>query len=278
MRYVAVVAVGLAVAGAVAVDTVSAGGKPQLTASVSRTVLHSAGKHSFTLRLRIVNSGSAQRLAINVAGARWPGGQTAGGTLRFGRASMHGAGSVTVLPFSVPPIVPGTCIRGPIFDVDGLLVSVPAQTTTTLRLPLTAVVPPWPGTHYTPAVTVFYADGQRARLPVPHVTMRGPTGVHITVSVRHRGASIRAGAPATIVGTTVPAVRGADVSVTFKHVGALMSSRTAVGRTDGRGRFRVRWKPALAGGYQVSARIRHPGRGLLPDSACPVLVDVLPKR
>src|SRR5947209_12600436 len=185
--------------------------EPQLAATVSRTTLHSRGARSFMLRVRIANSGPAQRVDVDVHGAAWPGGQTAGGPLSFGAPSLEGPGTVTVAAYSVPAILPYACARGPQFDRDALIVDVPAATTTTLVLPLRAVVPPWPGTDYTPAVSAIYADGTDVGVSVPRVRMTGPTGFRIALAVKHPQTWIRAGTPVTIVGSTSPRVPNAFV-------------------------------------------------------------------
>ena len=283
MRRFGVLAVSAAVISIAGVSASAAASEPQLTATVSHTRLHSRGNHSFALRVRIANDGPAQRVVFDVAGARWPGGQTGGGPLRFGQPSMDGPGTVTPAAFSVPPIFPYACFRGPAYDFDILVVNVPAQTTTTVVVPLRAVVPPWPGTRYTPTVNATYADGTQVGVGVPRVKMPGPTGFRIALRVRHPRTLIRARTPATIAGRTFPTVPNALVRVTVRRIGthslgSLFTTLVETTRTNSSGRFRAGWRPRSRGIYLVAARIPDPGPGLLRDATCPTSVSVLARR
>jgi hypothetical protein len=258
----------------------------EITAAVSTMVLRSTGDHSFDLLVRLQNAGPAQQIELQVAGKPWPAG-TRGGPLLFGVPAMDGPGDVTRPPLSVPAILPGACFRGPAYDFTVLVVSIPTQMTTTLVLPITAVVPAWPATDYTPLLARYEPGGQPNLQPiaigVPHVTMTGPTGFRIALSIGHRTTWIRVRTPVTITGTTSPPVPHALVRVTAAHSptsGAQLRHRRllAVTRTNSHGQFRLpTWRPPHSGGYEVLAGIVHPSAGLLHDGTCPTAVNVLPK-
>ncbi len=256
----------------------------EVTASVSTRTLRSNGERSLELFLHVNNEGEAQTVGIEVGGGEWPY-QTFGGPLAFGAPSMQGPGAVRLGSAPVPAFLGSSCARGNPIDFTLLLVTVPAQTSTTVELPVTAIVPSLPGTDYTPRVLLNWDNPPAARrISVPPVRMTGPTGFTIRLKTRPAG-TIRAGRRVAILGSTSPAVRHASVRVSVRRA-PVDGTRTpgpahliGVVRTDGGGRFSVaRWTPSAAGAYQVLARIAHPGGGLMHDSTCPIAVSVGPRR
>jgi hypothetical protein len=261
-------------------------GTPPVTATVAPSTLSSTGVHSFTLTLSVHNFGEAQTLGIEVSSHEWAGQNQLGGPLAFGSPSMLGPGSVQQRPAAVPPLPAGACVRGVADDFRLLAVTLPARSSTAVQLPVTAILPAWPGTDYTPRVMLnFDRPGTEDLVAIPRVRMTGPTGFRIDLSTRPRITAIRAGRGVTIAGATSPAVRHAIVRVTVRSAPlnrAEMPGRAhlvALARTDGRGRFRVGgWKPRRSGEYQLLATIARPGRALMHDSTCPARVFVRPRR
>lgn len=275
------------VAGRGDVRAAPAPGTPPVTATVSPSTLSSTGRRSFTLTLNVNNIGEAQPLGIAVFSHEWPGPHNQlGGPLAFGNPSMLGPGSVQLRPAHVPPLPAGECVRGVAYDFTLLVVTLPARSSTAVQLPVTAIVPPWPGTDYTPRVELnFDRPGTKDVVAVPRVQMTGPTGFRIDLSTRPGATAIRAGRRATITGATSPAVRHAIVRVSVRSAPlnrAEIPGRAnvvALARTDDRGSFRVGgWKPRRSGEYQLLATIAHPGQGLIHDSTCPTRVFVRPRR
>jgi hypothetical protein len=262
---------------------------PTVVATVSTRSLLSTANHSFTLYLHIENAGPVQALELDVGGGAWPDlPMTAGGPLSFGAPLMQGPGSVRVLTESMPPLRPGTCVRGVLYGGAPLQVSVPAETNTTVALPVSAVLPALPGTNYTPQVSFGYSERWFPPIPVavPAIQMTGPTGFAIELAAGHSANTLAAGKRVRIVGTTTPAVRSGVVRVTARRMlradgeltyGAVR--RLGVVRTDARGRFRLkRWTPPGPGEYQILASIAHPGGGLMHDHSCPITLSVDTRR
>jgi hypothetical protein len=262
-------------------------GTPPVTATIAPSTLSATGVHSFTLTLSVHNFGEAQTLGIEVFSHEWPSphGQL-GGPLAFGDPSMLGPGSVRLGAASVPPLPAGACVRGVAYDFRLLIVSLPARSSTAVQLPVTAILPAWPRTDYTPRVHLnFDRPGTEDFVAVPRVRLTGPTGFRIDLSTRPPVTAIRAGRRVTITGATSPAVQHAIVRVTVRsaplnRAGMPGSAHlVAVVRTDGRGRFRVGgWKPRRSGEYQLLATIAHPGRRLMHDNTCPTRIFVRPRR
>jgi hypothetical protein len=268
-----------------AAHAVPAPGTPLVTATVSPSALSSTGVRAFDLVLHIHHFGEAQTLGIEVSSNGWPGPRNGlGGPLAFGTPSMLGPGSVHLQPAPVPPLAAGACVRGVAYDFTLLSVALPAGSSTAVQLPVTAIVPAWPGTDYTPRVLLnFDRAGTEDVVAVPPVRMTGPTGFRIDLSTRPPASAIRTGRSVTITGKTSPAVRHAIVRVSVRSAPrkrADMPGRAhlvAIARTDGTGRFRVAaWRPPGAGDYQLLATIAHPGHGLMHDTTCPTQLYVRP--
>jgi hypothetical protein len=240
---------------------------------------------SANVTVRITTGATAQNLSFFPSSAPWPDRMIVGRPITFGRPELSGPGSIG--PFQVVEAqwLWPVCFRGA--EPGGLTsfgVSVPADVTTTLVVPVVAFGPAWPDTSYTPTLSVSTGAGEaRQPLEVPPMAMRGKAGVHIHMRIASskRGHVSRAGRPVAIFGSTDPRVAHARINVTAQsgQPGALRPGTIHIGevRTDARGRFRIRrWVPPLSGVYQLTATYPHPEHGFAADSNCGFRFSVAP--
>jgi hypothetical protein len=205
--------------------------------------------------------------------------------------TLKGPGQLLPILISdpLPELFPWQCSRGPSFDYDWADVLVPAHSTTTLVVPMTANVPSWPGTDYTPEVFEDVVSGQsetETPIAVPRVTMGGPTGVHIEITAHTHG-RLSTGAAVALTGSTSPPDPGAIVRVRVRAfvmqqnswLGAAATVLFSRVRTDARGRFRIEgWHPRRPGVYEVLSRIDHPRHALQADKNCAPAIYVTTPR
>ena len=260
-----------------------------ISVTVAPQVLSSVGGHSFTVSVRITNSGPATDVFLTLAGRPWPhAGSTQARPLNFGTPTVDAPATLKPIPPPpIPPLPPWSyCVRGQDYNYGQADVVMPAQSATTLTEPVTALLPAWRGTDYTPTLDWVTATGTEVPIAVPTVTMQGPTGVRIQTETKPQGTqqhAIVSGTRVTISGSTDPRVRGAVVRVRA-HLFSNMNSQIpktvllGIARTNAAGRFVIRgWRPKSTGGYQLESSISNVGPQLQPDSACVPTVWVRPK-
>jgi hypothetical protein len=135
---------------------------------------------------------------------------------------------------------------------------------------------PWPSTDLRPDVTV---NGQAVALAAPRLT--GPTGTAVTLdstprlspSPLKRLRAVRLGRTITMRGRTQPPLRHRRLRLRVTR-GRVPEATLEPIRTDGHGRFTHRWRPAVAGHYELWVLTPAVGRHIRADYACPAAVDV----
>ena len=260
-----------------------------ISATVAPQVLSSLGGHSFTVSVRITNSGPATDVFLSLAGRPWPhAGTTRGRPLDFGTPTVDAPATLKPIPPPpIPPPVPWSyCVRGQDYNYGQADVVMPARSATTLAMPVTAVLPSWKGTDYTPTLNWETPTGTPVPIAVPAVTMQGPTGVRIQIVTKPQGAqqhAIISGARVTISGSTDPRVRSAVVRVSARYFPTAYGKTpktTLLGlvRTNAAGQFVIRgWRPRATGAYQLLSSITNVDSQLQPDSTCAPTVWIQPK-
>jgi hypothetical protein len=268
-----------AATGSTATGATVTGSGLSITASVDDAGLRTTGQHHFTLTLtlRIVNGTAFPAdVSLTVGAHPWPHHGAFGFPVDVGPATL--TPPATFLPIPQPPIpppLPGACVRGDMYDFGGDLdVELPPASGTTVTVPLTAIVPSWPDTDYTPMVVWSRAGSTSIpalAVAVPPVSMPGPSGVLIRLSHVPPG-QVAAGAATVITGSTDPPLAHRTVILSARHFGLDGSRRRIpVGRvtTDAAGRFTLTgWRPERPGVDELIASVPRPGRGLVSDSNC----------
>jgi hypothetical protein len=274
-------AIGVAAASAIGQAAGQAGGQGvSISVSASRDTLHYPDQRTFTLRMGISTRDQPANVIVREGTTNWPDRDVAGGPIRLEQPSLQGPGHLTV-GIAIPDYPPGVCLRGVSgTSVDSFEVDLPAHLSTTVVQGVVATRrPPWPGTDYTPRLTL--QSEQPVPIAVPHIRMTGKRGVHIRLRtdprlsrVEHapnlRG-SAPAGRPLTVLGRTSPVVAHGLVSLqAISGVGRHRRTHPLGGvRTDSHGWFRTKpWLPRENDTYQVRARYRGPKRGLVADGSC----------
>jgi hypothetical protein len=256
---------------------------PAVSVRLSSTTLRYPGRRGLALTFTITTGATAQSVGVGESAARWPDANVDGWPLAYGMPVLRGAGRLTIATF-VADFEWGACLRGSTSGVDEFFVDLPANTTTTVVQPVSAVSrPPWPGTDYTPRLKLLSPGG--GVIAVPHVRMTGQQGVHIRLRAAPilprlspgpvRG-PLRPRRPVVIRGATSPSLADAviDLSTIWANRGHLGHQPLGRVRTDRAGRFRTRpWRPH-AGTSVVFARLKRPGKGLAPDGTCGLAIDV----
>lgn len=268
-----------------------------ITATASPQALHYPERLSFTVAVQITTGAAASVVFIGTGGPAWPDLNVIGSPIGYGYpASLQGPGGLGFFQADPGPVelAGPRCTRGDLGNGgEGWTVHLPADTTTTLVLAARAFGKPWPGTDYTPVLEQahfeVYGPGPhnvgplsvRAAIPVPPITMSGPSGVHITLATRpaprHTGllnANLKVGRRVTIFGRTSPIVRNAPIklqALLIEHPGLSQSTRLitlGTVRTGAHGRFHRSWTPPRVARYQLLARYDKPVAPLLRDSSC----------
>src|SRR5437588_7424638 len=158
--------------------------------STSTRTFHYPDRLAATLLVRITTGAQAQDLFFRPAAAAWPDPAVAGQPISFGKQRLEGPGAFGLSEYVAVDYAWPACLRGG--ESGGVVsfeVKVPANATTTLVLPVTAFGPRWPGTRYTPQLSVSSAQGVSQILRVPKLTMTGRSGVHIRLRIPGRPTS-----------------------------------------------------------------------------------------
>ncbi len=237
----------------------------------------------FSIRMR--TGRSAQTAEVGLTQSGWPQAGVFGSPFRFASQRISGAGKITGsfspggggLPGGVP-----ICTRGFVDSGGGVVVSLPANSLTTLSYKVGLAAPAWPGLRptigaYVSAPAVNPGKPYQS-LETQPLTVVGNTGVEISLftsigKTRRpvNNAFVPARGTALITGRTEPHLAGRRLRIAAEtYVGEQRLDRTEIGwaKTASDGSFRIRWRPARAGSYLILASLAHPGAGYLPDRGC----------
>lgn len=301
-RPLAVLAGVLVLLASVPIALASIGGGSQtpvtFRVSVSRHVLAYRGQ-SATLAIRMQTGTTAETVAIKPVVSVWPDPNVIGSPLTLSDERISGVGRITSDFTSSCCTVPAAaCYRGgPPPEGSGVDVSLPAGSTTTLTYRVAIAAPPWRSTVMTvsltagvPAVSNDPNAIHEYLLGTHRFSVRGPTGVHIALSVAPgstgkpipgQAARVVRRQTVVILGRTSPRLRDQRIRVGFDRIqigphppAGSVHGRIGTATTNENGGFRLAWRPIRAGLYVVDASYPHPTSGLLADRACDLALSV----
>ena len=264
---------------------------PAFSLSASKRPLSYRGEPQ-TLRIRVRTGFGQQAVAVAVTEGSWPDPGVIGSPLKVTGPAISGAGRIarnfvsSGVGFPAGP----QCDRGTVIDgVEGVVLTLPSHSVTTLTYRITLAAPPWPGLAPTVAAVAYLPDSNDAPLrslgPVRLFT-GGPTGVRIALTAPGASLPAHPDAPLTvhdrqrvvIHGTTMPPLLHGVVHIGIERYrrDANHSADLPIGTaiTDARGQFSLNWRDPTPGTYRITASIPHPGHGLLPDHGCDLALTV----
>ena len=258
-------------------------------------VLHTSGSHRFTLEVALQNRRSTTSgLTVSVdnylhlvfAANRMVY------AVSYGRLSTQPPAVAHVMRQPAPTNSPRwMCFTNTANSFIAISVTMPAHTSTTLRLPVTAVVPYWLPNPVTPltdhglytleTLNVGWSSAFASSswsVTAPAVRLDGAPGEEISFSGPGEIIDDGVGRALPIDGTTDPPAPHRLLVLSARHW--LGHSRwrlvpIAAIRTDAHGYFTYRWVPQRPGYYQIQGRMPHPPPGILPDSACGEIAHVI---
>jgi hypothetical protein len=284
--------IGLFVLGAVLLCPPAAGAAPAvLSSSVSsRTLTYHGNGSTVAIHLRTGKSAESVRLGLQLS--TWQDRDMLGSPLRVADRRITGAGRLTGTYSSrCCDIAAGVsvCRRGgPPLTGDGIILTLPAESRTTVSYRVRLAAPPWPSPVYLEAVAGFpYTYQGRPEINhyyfgPPAFAIRGPTGVQIHLDAG-RGAQrepkqlypvVVARHTVQITGTTNPKLRDTTIEIAYRAVTGHRHGLIATAITDRHGAFRIAWTPATPGTYTITSSYQHPRAGLLADRNCDLALTV----
>ncbi|MEA2273966.1 MAG: hypothetical protein QOI98_2674 [Solirubrobacteraceae bacterium] len=265
----------------------TAGHDPSFSATVTPRTLSWPGARRGTVSIQIETFDGARSIAIESAGPAWPDRDVVGSPLAYGSPRLEGPGELVSFAHGGGVFSSTACFRGQLVGSGGVTLTLPADTRTTLRIPVRLAAPPWRGTDYAPRfMAVFPYDGSQARPDVlrfraPAFRVIGARGLRIRLASdlprgRDRLVRVAAHERVRLIGTTDPVVRHARLWIGYRRPsntgGRARSATIARVRTDGRGRFSLTWSPPRRGDYQLAANYASTQGSLVSDRTCALAV------
>ncbi len=236
---------------------------------------------------------SAQTVSLRVEPSSWQDRHMFGSPLRVFAQHVTGPGRITgTFASSCCDFAAGASIcqrGGPPDTGDGIILTLPADSTTTVSYRVRLAAPPWPAPVYlgmvvgVPASAPNPSQITRYHLGPAQFAIRGRTGVHIQLDGAVGGARRKGNAPYPVVslghtvkiaGTTKPKLVGARMQIGYQATTSNRRGVIGTVTTDPRGGFSVAWKPPAKGTYTITSSYRRPAAGLLADHNCDLALSV----
>jgi hypothetical protein len=236
--------------------------------------------------------GSAETVALGLEPSNWQDRDMLGSPLRTFDRRITGAGRITGgYASSCCDLAAGAsvCRRGGAPDTgNGIDLSLPADSVTTVSYRVALAAPPWPAPIFLgiaariPATAAKPDQTTTYHLGPQQFTIRGRTGVHIQLAIPAGTRRVHnepypvlaADRTAEITGATHPRVRGAQLRIGYASTTSTRRGTIGSVTTDARGAFRLAWTPRAKGTYTITSAYPHPAPGLLADHNCDLAITV----
>ena len=286
--------VAIALIAAAALAAPSASAEVQVTASMTPQTIHYPRTQEIEYRLTLTTGDVAERLRIELLAPGWPGESAQGSPVRLaGQPTLEGAGTIEDFTETFASSPGYTCIRGYGRTRPRVVLSLPANSTSTLVARYaTGRAAPWPRTDYRVSFVVQgIADGPRRVVAAPpRPALAGKTGVRFALRVVP--AEPTPGDRVRVVGRTFPALAGETVRVRTARTAYIRPGHdffegpmfpadfgrpwlVGTERVGERGWFSLPgWVARAQRFYAVWASYRSTRRDLVSDRSCPSIVWV----
>ncbi|MDQ6851727.1 MAG: hypothetical protein M3070_17665 [Actinomycetota bacterium] len=260
--------------------------------SVSTPTLRYGGAGA-TASIVMRTRAAAQTVSLRIEPGNWQDRHMFGSPLRVSAQHVTGPGRITgTFASSCCDFAAGASIcqrGGPPNTGDGIILTLPADSTTMVSYRVHLAAPPWPAPVYLGMVVGVPASAQNsAQITQYHLgpaqfAIRGRTGVQIQFAGAIAGARRTRSAPYPVVsvghtvkiaGTTSPKLIGARLQIGYRATTSNRRGVIGTVTTDRRGGFSIAWEPPAKGTYTITSSYRRPTTSLLADHNCDLGLSV----
>jgi hypothetical protein len=266
----------------------------KLSASVPTSRLAYRGAW-VTATVRLLGGSVGRTAFVSVEPPAWPDPAVSGSPLQIGAPRVMGAGHETGrFATGGAGSVAGASVctlGGPSGDGGGIVLSLPARTTTTVAWPIRLIAAPWPhqriGLKWAVRIGAAGSSSQAQRvLTVGPFRATGERGIAIRLRARSRGrrlpvhglpayGTVRQGRPVQISGVVQPPLAGRRILISDLNTRSRQAARIGSVTTDRAGRFALDWRPLRTGTYTIRAALTDPPTGYAPGKTCDLAVNIL---